>query len=140
MPFEMCDKLSQIVQRNVLTTWAFPYFQDVFQLGGEIAIRLPRTEQRKQGEPVMSSLSDRLKPGNGDANMDSAHGPESLRVRVRHAVRQVESEIIREALEQHRWNRRRVAEALKISYRSLMYKMKTCNLRDTGPASEGPEN
>ncbi len=88
----------------------------------------------------MSSLSDRLKPGNGDASMDSAPGPESLRVRVRHAVRQVESEIIREALEQHRWNRRRVAEALKISYRSLMYKMKTCNLRDTGPASEGPEN
>jgi transcriptional regulator with PAS, ATPase and Fis domain len=91
----------------------------------------------------MSSLSDRLKPvkpGNGDANMDSAHGPESLRVRVRHAVRQVESEIIREALEQHRWNRRRVAEALKISYRSLMYKMKTCDLRDAGSASEGPEH
>jgi transcriptional regulator with PAS, ATPase and Fis domain len=72
--------------------------------------------------------------------MDSARGPESLRVRVRHAVRQVESEIIREALEQHRWNRRRVAESLKISYRSLMYKMKTCNLRETGPVSESPEN
>ena len=34
-----------------------------------------------------------------------------------------------EALEQHRWNRRRTAEALKISYRSLMYKMKHCNIR-----------
>jgi len=72
--------------------------------------------------------------------MDSAHGPESLRVRVRHAARQVESEIIREALEQHRWNRRRAAEALKISYRSLMYKMKTCNLRDTDMAGEASEN
>jgi transcriptional regulator with PAS, ATPase and Fis domain len=88
----------------------------------------------------MSSLSDSLKPEHGSAEMDPARGPESLRVRVRHAMRQVESEIIREALEQHRWNRRRVAEALKISYRSLMYKMKTCNLRDTGPASEGPQN
>lgn len=53
---------------------------------------------------------------------------------------QVESEIIRQTLEQYRWNRRRAAEALKISYRSLMYKMKTCNLRDTAPARQVPEN
>jgi two-component system, NtrC family, response regulator AtoC len=54
----------------------------------------------------------------------------SLRERVRQATRQIESEIILEALEQHRWNRRRTAEALRISYRLLMYKMKSCNLRD----------
>ncbi len=53
----------------------------------------------------------------------------SLRERVRQATRQIESEIIIEALERHRWNRRRTAEALKISYRSLMYKMKSCDLR-----------
>jgi DNA-binding NtrC family response regulator len=58
-----------------------------------------------------------------------------LRERVRQAARQIESEIIIEALEQHRWNRRRAAEALKISYRSLMYKMKNCNLRDDSRAS-----
>jgi DNA-binding NtrC family response regulator len=60
-------------------------------------------------------------------------GRESLRERVRQAARQIESEIIIEALEQHRWNRRRTAVALKISYRSLMYKMKNCNLREDGP-------
>jgi two-component system response regulator AtoC len=54
----------------------------------------------------------------------------SLRERVRDATMQIESEIILETLEQHRWNRRRTAEALKISYRLLMYKMKSCNLRD----------
>jgi two-component system, NtrC family, response regulator AtoC len=54
----------------------------------------------------------------------------SLRERVRQATKQIESEIILEALEQHRWNRRRTAEALRISYRLLMYKMKSCNLRD----------
>jgi transcriptional regulator with PAS, ATPase and Fis domain len=54
----------------------------------------------------------------------------SLRDRVRLAAKQIESDIIMEALEQHRWNRRRTAEALRISYRSLMYKMKGCNLRD----------
>ena len=60
----------------------------------------------------------------------------SLRERVRQAARQVESEIILEALEQHRWNRRRTAEALRISYRLLMYKMKSCNLRDDSPAPQ----
>lgn len=88
----------------------------------------------------MSSSSDRLEPETRAASAGSAGGPESLRVRVRHAAMQVESEIIRQALEQHRWNRRRAAEALKISYRSLMYKMKTCNLRDTTPARQVPEN
>ena len=59
----------------------------------------------------------------------------SLREKVREATRQIESELILEALEQHRWNRRRTAEALRISYRLLMYKMKSCNLRTEGPAS-----
>jgi DNA-binding NtrC family response regulator len=54
----------------------------------------------------------------------------SLRERVRQTVRQAEAEIIIETLERHRWNRRRTAEELKISYRSLMYKMKHCNLRN----------
>ena len=54
----------------------------------------------------------------------------SLRERVRQAAKEVESKIIMEALEQHRWNRRRAAAALNISYRSLMYKMKSCQLRE----------
>ena len=62
-----------------------------------------------------------------------AHAEISLRDRVRQASRQFESEIILEALEKHRWNRRRTAEALRISYRLLMYKMKSCNLRDGSP-------
>jgi two-component system, NtrC family, response regulator AtoC len=58
----------------------------------------------------------------------------SLRERVRRAAIKTEAEIIREALERHRWNRRKTAEALRISYRALMYKMKACNLRDEQPA------
>lgn len=53
----------------------------------------------------------------------------SLKDQVRSASKQLETEIIRKALEQHRWNRRRTAESLKISYRALLYKMKECNLR-----------
>jgi DNA-binding NtrC family response regulator len=66
----------------------------------------------------------------------TSSGRESLRDTVREAKRRVESQLIRDALEQHHWNRRRTAEALQISYRSLMYRMKYCNLRDAaGPAS-----
>lgn len=72
-------------------------------------------------------------PGANDGNPGMSAGvllsESSLRERVRQATRQIESEIIIEALERHRWNRRRTAEALKISYRSLMYKMKNCDLR-----------
>ena len=60
----------------------------------------------------------------------------SLRERIRKATRQIEAEIIMEALEQNRWNRRRTAEALNISYRSLMYKMKNCHLRERDSAGQ----
>ena len=55
--------------------------------------------------------------------------PAALKDQVKQASKRVEGEIILRALEQHRWNRRRTAEALQISYRSLMYKMKNCNIR-----------
>ena len=66
-------------------------------------------------------------------SIGSAEG--TLRERVRQAVIRTESEIIRETLERHRWNRRKTAAALQISYRSLMYKMKHCNLRDEEQAA-----
>jgi DNA-binding NtrC family response regulator len=77
----------------------------------------------------MSSTPNAAGTGLSHAEANSLHAP-SLRERVRQATRQIESEIILEALEQHRWNRRRTAEALRISYRLLMYKMKSCNLRN----------
>jgi len=53
----------------------------------------------------------------------------ALKEQVKQASKRVEGEIILRALEQNRWNRRRTAEVLRISYRSLMYKMKNCNIR-----------
>jgi two-component system, NtrC family, response regulator AtoC len=68
-------------------------------------------------------------------NNEESAARTSLREKVRQAVIKTESEIIKEALERHRWNRRKTAEALRISYRSLMYKMKHCNLRDDEQAA-----
>ena len=76
-------------------------------------------------------------PSNGN-NHDAGPSLEAtvpFRKRVRQATREIESQIILEALERNRWNRRRAAEDLRISYRLLMYKMKNCNLRELGQAS-----
>jgi DNA-binding NtrC family response regulator len=61
----------------------------------------------------------------------------ALKEQVRRAARRLESELILRSLERHGWNRRRTAETLKISYRSLLYKMKDCNIRANAKA--GPE-
>lgn len=52
----------------------------------------------------------------------------SLKVAARNASRQAEREIIRETLERTHWNRKRAAERLNISYKSLLYKIKQTGL------------
>jgi two-component system, NtrC family, response regulator AtoC len=68
--------------------------------------------------------------------------PGSLREAAFQARKRAEAQIILAALDKHRWNRRRAAEALNISYRSLMYKMKYCGLRNGGPeeTTDGENN
>jgi DNA-binding NtrC family response regulator len=71
----------------------------------------------------------------GDAH---ASGPASLPLKeqVRRASRELESGIILRTLQNHRWNRRRAAASLNISYRSLLYKMKLCDLRGDNTTGE----
>lgn len=57
--------------------------------------------------------------------------PVALKQRVREASKRLEGEIILQSLAQNRWNRRRTAESLNISYRSLLYKMKDCDIRSS---------
>ncbi len=54
-------------------------------------------------------------------------GPVPLKKITNQAVRRLEREIILKVLQNTHWNRRRAAEALKISYRALLYK-----IRDSG--------
>jgi two-component system response regulator AtoC len=63
--------------------------------------------------------------GNGDGTGDGSKDPTSLKA----AVRALENRLILRTLEEHHWNRRRAARALKISYRSLMYKLRESNSR-----------
>lgn len=52
----------------------------------------------------------------------------SLKAVARTASRQAEKELIREALERTHWNRKRAAQQLRISYKSLLYKIKQTGL------------
>jgi len=52
----------------------------------------------------------------------------SLKVAARMASRQAERELILKALERTHWNRKRAAQELQISYKSLLYKIKETGL------------
>jgi transcriptional regulator with PAS, ATPase and Fis domain len=53
----------------------------------------------------------------------------SLKEVHKEAVRKAEREFIYRALEQTNWNRKKAAEILSISYKSLLYKIKEGNLQ-----------
>jgi DNA-binding NtrC family response regulator len=59
-----------------------------------------------------------------------------LKDQVREASKRFEAEIILRTLERNRWNRRQTAQSLSISYRSLLYKMKYCDIRAARQAAE----
>jgi two-component system, NtrC family, response regulator AtoC len=50
------------------------------------------------------------------------------------AIRKLERQVILETLQANHWNRRRTAQALKISYRSLVYKIRDAGLPSRKPA------
>src|SRR5262249_48649208 len=52
----------------------------------------------------------------------------SLRTASRAASRRTEQELILKALERTRWNRKRAAQELQISYKALLYKLKQIRL------------
>ena len=55
----------------------------------------------------------------------------SLKAAARAASREAERELILEALARTRWNRKRAAQELQISYKSLLYKLKQIGVEET---------
>lgn len=91
-------------------------------LGTEEAFAIPATNGQSSlrsyglGTPVETQP---LLPGDCE---------ESLKSIVRHAVKDLERDIILRTLEVNRWNRRRAARALRISYAALLYKMREAGI------------
>jgi len=96
-------------------------------------LRHPRIKATDMLCSKSDDTSDRLASDDAGSAAVQTHAlssKSSLRRLARDAARDMESRVILYTLQQHHWNRRRTAEALNISYRSLMYKMKYCNLRN----------
>jgi two-component system response regulator AtoC len=61
----------------------------------------------------------------------------SLKQAARAASREAERELILKALEHTRWNRKRAALKLQISYKSLLYKLKQIGVQDSETGQRG---
>lgn len=93
-------------------------------MGPEAAIAQPRSEKR-WGAAAGS-----------DARKEAAST--CLKGLAKNAIREMERNVIMESLREHQWNRRKTAQALKISYRTLIYKIRDAGLISRRAAVEAP--
>jgi two-component system, NtrC family, response regulator AtoC len=83
--------------------------------------------------PEAILAQEKLQKRSAKAKPDSAEtGIVPLKRVAKDAIKEMERSVILEALRSNRWNRRKTAMVLKISYRSLIYK-----IRDAGLVSSG---
>jgi two-component system response regulator AtoC len=83
------------------------------------------------GNPQLAVKDLRIK----NADRGSANNFEkvtSLKTAARAASRECEKELILEALERTKWNRKRAAQELQISYKALLYKLKQIGTSGSG--------
>jgi two-component system response regulator AtoC len=86
-----------------------------------------------QDAPMRRTKSSQLQNGNGD-------GQVTLKRMSKDAIREMEKNVILETLRANQWNRRKTAQALKISYRALIYKIRDAGLVSRRAAMQGAQN
>jgi two-component system response regulator AtoC len=104
----------------------------VVVLGSEEAIL---EETRAAARQPLPEPQPRVEPresvGLEEENDDLLEGPISLREIGRNAARDAEREALQRVLSQTNWNRKKAAEILEVSYKTLLQKIKECGLADT---------
>jgi two-component system response regulator AtoC len=88
-------------------------------------------------ESVLNELLGAAATAEGEYEFPSS-GPMPLKVVTRQTVQRLEKKIILRTLIAHRWNRKRAAKDLKISYRALLYKIRQAGLPSRRPAPATP--
>jgi transcriptional regulator with PAS, ATPase and Fis domain len=88
-------------------------------MGGEEHV-LSTIRQPEEFRPLLPQVIDLTTP---------------LRVQTKRAIQDLERSIILGVLEAHKWNRRKTARSLDISYRALLYKIKESGLPSVPPAN-----
>ena len=83
--------------------------------------------------PVSASTATEAISGDGDsadAAIDLVTAPVSLPELAREAAMRAERTAIQQALDRFRWNRRKAADYLGVSYKTLLNKMKECGISE----------
>jgi two-component system response regulator AtoC len=83
-------------------------------------------------ESVTNELLGAATLAEGEVEIPSS-GPMPLKTVTRQTIQQLEKKIILRTLIAHRWNRKRTAKDLKISYRALLYKIRQAGLPSRRP-------
>ena len=88
-------------------------------------------------ESVANELLNALSVAPPNEPEGVSDGSLPLKSMTRRTVQQLERKIILRTLIAHRWNRKRVAKDLKISYRALLYKIRQAGLPSRRPPANG---
>jgi two-component system response regulator AtoC len=84
---------------------------------------------------LISSAPSRQTEGKSGTAADANAGLPLKRI-AREAIRQMERNVIQQALWANKWNRRKTAQSLKISYRALIYKISEAGLSSRNSSSK----
>jgi len=82
---------------------------------------------------ILETIKATIIPSDTEEELGTKTGDKSysLKKRVAQAIASQEKRLILEVLNKTNWNRRKAAELLEISYRSLLYKIKEYRLNET---------
>jgi two-component system response regulator AtoC len=94
-----------------------------------VAAAAPAVEVSTNGQEVVASPPATVAVAEAEPTPESPDGID-LQELARAAAMQAEREAISRALERFRWNRRKVAEYLNVSYKTLLNKMKECGITE----------
>ena len=105
-----------------------------------VAMPMPRERQTSAPPPVAAppppapAFSAPAAAAPADSPMTMGADGVNLQELARHAAMGAEKEAIQHALERFRWNRRKTAEYLQVSYKTLLNKMKECGISESPQA------
>jgi two-component system response regulator AtoC len=91
---------------------------------GDTMVPVPQRKAEGTRAPVPGSTFQ----GTGEYDLNLSNNRSTLKEVAKIAQRNAERELIQRVLQQTRWNRRKAAQILDISYKALLYKIKECGL------------
>jgi len=89
-------------------------------------------------DALVAELMEEEKPGSNAMTDVDVSQPISLKVVTKKATQELERQIILKVLKANNWNRQKTAKWLRISYRSLLYKLNEVGAEGAAELNRGP--